>query len=313
MRGAWTALRRIVAPVAWKTASNDAVKFEPRSRIRNLMSSNRSSRLSEVAGLLHGPLTGRVRGDAAEVHPAGAVLDEHQDVQPCQQHGAHVQEVDREDPGGLGMQELAPGGIRAARRRIDARSTQDLPHRRRCHRHAELRQLAMYPAVTPQRILLRQAHDKAADARKCWRAAGLTPLARVVLLRGQLALPGQQRRWRDKKDPSPAAARYKPSQRSEPGPVSGLVPHPAGMAAQHCVLVPEHKQFSILRPAATEHQDSQADYRAHQQVDDLQQHPASQPSLRPVKVAVASVIRHLSIRAAQDPDPAPPARRPAAP
>ena len=32
----------------------------------------------EVAGLLHGPLPGGVRGDAAEVHPAGAVLDEHQ-------------------------------------------------------------------------------------------------------------------------------------------------------------------------------------------------------------------------------------------
>src|SRR6266699_5018930 len=28
MRGAWTAVRRIVAPVDWKTASNEAVKFE---------------------------------------------------------------------------------------------------------------------------------------------------------------------------------------------------------------------------------------------------------------------------------------------
>ena len=26
-----------------------------------------------------------------------------------QQHGVHVQEVDREDPGGLGVQELPPG------------------------------------------------------------------------------------------------------------------------------------------------------------------------------------------------------------
>src|SRR5208282_1256295 len=34
-----------LAPVAWKTASNEAVKFEPRSRIRNLIASNRSSRL----------------------------------------------------------------------------------------------------------------------------------------------------------------------------------------------------------------------------------------------------------------------------
>jgi hypothetical protein len=34
----------------------------------------------EVAGLLQGPLAGRVRGDAGEVHPASAVLDGHQDT-----------------------------------------------------------------------------------------------------------------------------------------------------------------------------------------------------------------------------------------
>src|SRR5690242_1623931 len=34
----------------------------------------------EVAGLLHGPLARRAGGDPAEVHPAGAVLDEYQDV-----------------------------------------------------------------------------------------------------------------------------------------------------------------------------------------------------------------------------------------
>jgi hypothetical protein len=43
------------------------------------------------------------------MHPPGAVLDEHQDVQSLQQHGVHVEEVDGEDPGGLGVQELPPG------------------------------------------------------------------------------------------------------------------------------------------------------------------------------------------------------------
>jgi hypothetical protein len=38
MRGAWTALRRILVPTAWKTAVKEAVKFDPRSRITNLMS-----------------------------------------------------------------------------------------------------------------------------------------------------------------------------------------------------------------------------------------------------------------------------------
>ena len=52
------------------------------------------------------------------------------------------------------------------------------------------------------------------------------------------------------------------------------------VAAQHRVLVPEHQQFSSLRPVAAEHQDSYAEYPARQQVDDLEQHPASQPSPR---------------------------------
>jgi hypothetical protein len=36
IRGAWTAVRKIVVPADWKTASNEAVTLEPRSRIRNL-------------------------------------------------------------------------------------------------------------------------------------------------------------------------------------------------------------------------------------------------------------------------------------
>jgi hypothetical protein len=44
IRGAWTAVRKILVPAAWKTAPNEAVKSGPRSRIRNLMSSDRSPR-----------------------------------------------------------------------------------------------------------------------------------------------------------------------------------------------------------------------------------------------------------------------------
>jgi hypothetical protein len=60
----------------------------------------------EVAGLLHGPLPSGVRGDAAKVHPASAVLDEHQGIQSPDKHGVHVQEIHCDDPGGLGVQEL---------------------------------------------------------------------------------------------------------------------------------------------------------------------------------------------------------------
>jgi hypothetical protein len=37
IRGAWTAVRRMVVPAGWKMASNGAVKLEPWSRIRNVL------------------------------------------------------------------------------------------------------------------------------------------------------------------------------------------------------------------------------------------------------------------------------------
>ena len=53
----------------------------------------------------------------------------------------------RDDPGGLGVQELPPGRARAAGRRIDARGVQDLPDGRGRYGDAELRQFAMDPAT----------------------------------------------------------------------------------------------------------------------------------------------------------------------
>jgi hypothetical protein len=52
---------------------------------------------------------------------------------------------------------------------------QDLPHGSRRNGDAGFRQLAVDAAVSPQRILLRQANDEACGARECWRAAGLGP------------------------------------------------------------------------------------------------------------------------------------------
>jgi len=163
-----------------------------------------------------------------------------------------MQEVHREDPGGLRVEKLPPRRARAARRWIDARGTQDLPHRGRRDRHAELAQFAVDPAVSPERIFLRQANDKAGDAWDCRRAAGLAAIARVVLACGQPAVPGQQRRGRDGEDFGPAPAREQPCQRGEPHPVRWLVPDPAGVPTQDRVLVPEHQQLSILRHVPAE-------------------------------------------------------------
>jgi hypothetical protein len=65
------------------------------------------------------------------------------------QHGVHVEEVDGEDPGGLGVRELPPGWACAAWRRIDAGSAQDLPGLDCGDRHDEFCQFAVDPSSRP--------------------------------------------------------------------------------------------------------------------------------------------------------------------
>ena len=72
-------------------------------------------------------------------------------------------------------------------------------------------------------------------------------------------MPGEERRRCHREDFGPAVTRYEPGQPGEPDPVGRLVAYPAGVAAQHRVLVPEYQQFGILRQVRAEHQDDQAE------------------------------------------------------
>ena len=224
IRGVRTAVRRILVPAAWNTASNEAVKFDPRSRIRNLMSPSPSPRVRA-----------RLRACCTVHWPVGLAVTPPRCIRrvPCSMNTRTYRRFSStvstwkkaggEYPGSLGVHELPPGRARAARGRIDARGAQDLPDRGLRDRHAEFRHFAVDPAVSPQRILLRQTDDKAGDAPDCRRAARRALPARVVLLRGQLAVPGEQCRWRDREDVGPARTGYEPGQRGEPHPVGRLV------------------------------------------------------------------------------------------
>jgi hypothetical protein len=63
-------------------------------------------RLDHVACLLGRPLPSRVRGDARKIDPPGGEFDKDECVQPPQQHGLDSKEVARDNPAGLGLQEL---------------------------------------------------------------------------------------------------------------------------------------------------------------------------------------------------------------
>jgi hypothetical protein len=68
-----------------------------------------------------------------------------------------VQEIGRQDPGGLRVQELLPCLAVPARRGIDTRGAQDLVDGRRRDGQAQLGQLAVNAPVVPERVLARQA------------------------------------------------------------------------------------------------------------------------------------------------------------
>jgi hypothetical protein len=63
---------------------------------------------AEVAGLLGQPGSGGVGGDAEDVHTAGGVFDDEEDVQPAQADGVHVEQVAGEDRVRLRAQEFGP-------------------------------------------------------------------------------------------------------------------------------------------------------------------------------------------------------------
>jgi len=83
---------------------------------------------AQVAGLLGQPGSGRVRGDAQNVYPAGGVLDDEERVQPVQADRVEMEQVARDDRLGLRVEELRPGRPGSPRRWVDARRVKDFSH-----------------------------------------------------------------------------------------------------------------------------------------------------------------------------------------
>jgi hypothetical protein len=71
----------------------------------------------ELAGVLGHPCGVRVPGDAEDVHPPGRKLDGEQCVQGPEHEGCDSEEIERQDPLGLGPQELAPDWAATTRSR----------------------------------------------------------------------------------------------------------------------------------------------------------------------------------------------------
>ena len=119
----------------------------------------------QVADLLHGPEPVRVRGDAEDVHVAGADLDDKQAVQTLQGQGAvHVEEVGGEHRRGLRVQELPPRSVGVPLRcRRDLQGFEDPADGGCADPVAEFEQLALDPLVPPRVVLGGEPLDERCD------------------------------------------------------------------------------------------------------------------------------------------------------
>ena len=155
-RGACTGVRRTWMASLANTASNMAVNFAVAIPDEEPEPSRAVAKVDQqVAGLLDNPGSGRVRGDAQQVHAAGGMLDDEQNIEPVPQQRIDAKEVRGENAVCLGAQELPPAGPVAARGGIQAGSLQNRPHRARRKPITQASKLTVDPAVAPGRVLRR--------------------------------------------------------------------------------------------------------------------------------------------------------------
>ena len=227
---------------------DEAVKFEPRSRIRNLMASNRSSRVSarlRACCTVHSPVGWEVtpprciRRVPCSINTRTYGLFS-STVSTCGKSTARI-------PAAWAARncfQVGPDPRGAGSMPAHAGSPTPWTAPRRGRASSARRGSGRYPHsgfFFASRMTRRAMLAAVGGRRAC-------PFTRVVLLRGQSAVPGQQRRRRDGEDLGPAPAGDEPGQRGKPHPVGRLVPHPASLAAQHCVLAPEHQQTQWPSP-----------------------------------------------------------------
>jgi len=81
----------------------------------------------QVAGEFGEPGSGRMGGDAEDVHPTAGALDDEERVGPVPGDGVEVEQVAGEDRLGLYFEELRPGRSGPSRRGVDSGGVQDGP------------------------------------------------------------------------------------------------------------------------------------------------------------------------------------------
>jgi hypothetical protein len=157
-------------------------------------------------------------------------LDEEEDVVAAKGGGVDGEEVTC--VGCLGAQELGPSLFGAFRCGVDVVVFEDLLHGRLGDLVAEADEFAVYPPVSPRRVLSGETHNQPAQLDRSWRSADALAGWVGPVSGDSSSVPAQQGLGRD--DPALAqSAGECRGDRSEQGPVLVVRSGTADLAAKH--------------------------------------------------------------------------------
>ncbi|MCX2950166.1 hypothetical protein [Lentzea sp. NEAU-D7] len=140
------------------------------------------------------PGMGGVRGRADYPCTATGVVDDGENVLALAGQRDRLDEIHCQDRLRLRAQEVAPGNGCPARRRIDAGSLEDLPHRRGGDRDTEEREFTVDTPIPPRRVLGRQPQDEQADrSHRAWTSGRPIHARTGMATLRQVAMPPQHR------------------------------------------------------------------------------------------------------------------------
>jgi hypothetical protein len=151
-------------------------------------------------------------------------------------------------------QEAAPALPVTVRCRRNASFGEHTPNQRRRDVDAELAQLADHPHVAPPCVLACESHNQL--ARFPLKSRPPRPVRVRPAASDQPPVPAQQR-LRPHREHTPRAARRDPAECRQHEPVARLESRPTHLSTENRQLVPQHKNFELLRPIAPGEQHQQ--------------------------------------------------------
>ena len=148
-----------------------------------------------------------------------------------------------------------------------------------------------HAAMSPGRIVRRDADHELPDRGCRRRPTGMAPAGVIPRAGDQPPVPGKQRRRGHREHRAPSPARDQSRRCCEPQPAR-LVADPADLAAQHRVLVPERQELGVLGYQVPGQHRQAAEQTTHEQVDERKDHSAMIPTRQPAQARSSNRAPH---------------------